>query len=454
MIVEAMAATHYSVELMLSRCRKHTSVSHFSWLFVSCLLTMGVSLLRANCQELRALATAPLSLEETQKYALTQNREIKEATYEVTKKEAAIRVIIAQRYPKLLGFVFGGQQLNRDPGNYPFNFAALPAVLEPVTQQYRLGLQVRQATTEMESARERLRLTKQRVIAEVKRVYLNAVALKSAITSREQNIEFLKELNRYVNAQVKHGASLPVDALQSEAQVAQADYELDKDRDDLISLGQMLNRLLGREVLSHVEFAETANLTLTNPDKQKAIDEAVFQRPELRQINLSVRSSKLNEKIELSHYIPDISIGTIGAFSHALQPTLPKELVAVGFLASWEPWDWGRKIQLGKISERTMRQSQVELSDKRDSVIVEVDNVRRSLAVVAKQVHAANLKVSSTNEELRVLTKRYQFGSSLFKDVVETQSAYSKAITDKVAADTNYASLQVELDRVLGRDFN
>jgi outer membrane protein TolC len=408
----------------------------------------------AHCQELRPFTPASLSLDEVKVYALLQNREIREASFEVTKKDAALKVIVAQRFPKLLAITYGAQQFNSINGSYLQNLAVLPAVLQPVTQQYRLSLQVRQASLEVESAKQNLRLTKQRVVAEVKRVFLNAVALKSAITSREQNLAFLKELNAYVNAQVKHGAALPVDALQSEAQVAQADYELDRDRDQLITLGQMLNRLLARDVLTAVDVTDPGPPTPVTPDKQKAIEEALSRRPELKQLSLAVRTSKLNDKIELSHYIPDLSVGTIGTISRNLQNTLPKNYLAVGFLATWEPWDWGRKIHLGKISEEAMRQSQVELGDKHDVVIVEVDNIRRSLAVVEKQVHAAILKMASTNEELRVLIKRYQFGSSLFKDVVETQSAYSKAIDDKVAADTNYATVQVELDKALGKDFD
>jgi outer membrane protein TolC len=415
---------------------------------------LSLSALPVACQELRPFALSALTLNDAKSSALAQNREIREAVFEVNKRNAALKVIMVQRFPKLLSIGFAGQQLNQIGGDRPQNFAAIPGALEPVTQQYRLALQIKQARLEVESASQNLRLTKQRVVAEVKRIFLNAVALKSAIRSREQNLVYLKELNNYVNEQLKHGASLPVDAMQSDAQVAQADYELDRDKDELITLGQILNRLLSRDVLTPIDVVETEPVTPVNPDKKRAIDEALSQRPELKQLSLSVRTSKLSEKIELSHYIPDVSLGVLGIYSRNISPTLPITFTSLGFLATWEPWDWGRKIQLAKISEETMRQSLIALSDKRDGVIVEVDNIRRSLAVAEKQVRAATLKMSSSNEELRVLAKRYQFGSSLFKDVVETQSAYSKAIADKVAADTNYATIQVELDKALGRDFN
>ncbi len=395
-----------------------------------------------------------MSLEEAKSCALLQNREIKQAVLEVNKKEAARKAIITQCAPKILAIAFAGQQVTQGGGKFPENIAVLPGVFQPLTQQYRLLMQVRQASLELESARQSLRLTKQRVVAQVKTAFLTAVALKGAIVSREQNLAFLNELNNYVSAQVRHGAALPVDALQSEAQVAQAEYELERDRDELITLGQTINRILGREVLATIDFANPGLVPVISPDKDRAISEALVKRPELKQLNLFARSSKLSDKIELSRYIPDISVGATGIFSRNLDITLPKSFLSVGFLATWEPWDWGRRIFVGQESERAMRQSQVALSDKKDAVVVEVDNARRALAVAEKQVRAASLKTASTNEELRVLTKRYQFGASLFKDVVETQSAYSKAISDKVTADAKYATVQVELDKALGRDFN
>ena len=60
-------------------------------------------------------------------------------------------------------------------------------------------------------SQQRLRLAKQRTVATVKNLYLSMLALQSSISSLERNLEFLKELERYVQAEVKRGAVLAVD---------------------------------------------------------------------------------------------------------------------------------------------------------------------------------------------------------------------------------------------------
>lgn len=369
----------------------------------------------------------------------------------MSKSEAALKAIITTRYPKMLAIVFGGQQVNRP---FPENFAVLPGIFQPVTQQYRLDLQVQEANLAVKLAREQLRLTRQRTVAETKKVYLTIAALKSAITARENNLRFLQQLSEFVEAEIRRGQALPVAGQVVHARLARTEYELERDRDDLTTIGQTLNRLLGRPLRLAVDVEETTESEPTNLDENAIITKALTQRPELNKIRITERQFVLRKKIELSRYIPDVSIGVTGTYSRNLDITLPKNFTAVGFLATWEPWDWGRKIQLSRVANEQVKQSQLALSDLSDSVSVEADNARRAIKVATKEVEAGQLGESSSKEELRVTYKRYQAGSALLKDVMDAQSTYSKSISENVKAKTDFASALVELDRALGKDIN
>ena len=84
----------------------------------------------------------------------------------------------------------------------------MSGAFQPITQQYRLGMEVRSATLNVRIAQQRLRLAKQRSVAEVKNLYLSMLALQSAISSLEKNWEFLNHLDRYVQAEVKEGIGI------------------------------------------------------------------------------------------------------------------------------------------------------------------------------------------------------------------------------------------------------
>jgi outer membrane protein TolC len=392
----------------------------------------------------------PMPLSEAQALALRQNPDVLQAALEVNRNTATLKSIIAQRYPKILALTFIGQQVT---SNYGQPLAALPGVFEPVTQQYRLGLQVHEASLGVRVSEQRLRLTKQRTVADVKNLYLSMLALQSSISSLQKNFDFLKELERYVRAEVKRGAALPVDSLVVQARVARADFEVDKAKDDFNTMGQNLNRMLGRPPRSEVVLVDESVTPLSETNEEDQISEAMTKRPELSELRLNIHRSNLEGKVQLSGYIPDISFGATGIFSHNLDISLPRSFAAFGFLATWEPWDWGRRIQLSKELTLKMRQERIKLKDKADAVSIDVDKARRDIRLAAKEARAGAMAEDSTQEQLRVVYRRFIAGAALLKDVLEAQSSYTRAVAENVKAKTDIAAARVEMDEAMGRDF-
>ena len=390
-----------------------------------------------------------LALKDVQTIALKQNPDILQAALEVTRANATLKSIIAQRYPKMSSLTFVSQQVT---SGYYQNLAVLPGIFQPVTQQYRLGLQVREAKLAVQVAEQRLRLSRQRTVADVKTLYLSMLALQSAIVNLENNLVFLRELDRYVQAEVTKGQALSVDSLVLKARVARADFEVDKAKDDLTTMGQNLNRLLGRPPRAEINIVEEPVESAPDPVEDEQA-EAQNKRPELNELRLNVHRSHLDGKIELSRYIPDISFGATSIISHKLDITLPRNFTGIGFLSTWDAWDWGRKIQLSKETTAKMHQQEIKLRDTSDSVSIEVDKARRDIKLAAKEAVAGAMAQDSTKEQLRVTHRRFLAGAALLKDVLESQTAYTKAIAENVKAKSDIAAARVELDQALGRDF-
>jgi outer membrane protein len=392
-----------------------------------------------------------MTLHDVQVLALQRNRDVSRAILEVTKTEAGLRAVETTRYPSILGIAFIGQQVTQDT---PQNLAVLPGIFQPVTQQYRLGMQVQQARLLVQIAKQQLRLAKQNAVAEVKKTYLRMVALKSAIKSREQNLAYLRTLVGYVDAEVRRGQALKVDLMVVQAKEATAEYELDRDSDELITAAQTLNQLLSRPLRAAIEVSDERGVLEPVGNNDNAATQAVARRPEIARVRFAAQRSLLESKVTLARYIPDISFGATGIFSRKLDITLPRSFVSIGFLGVWEPWDWGRRIDQAKVARREHSQSLIELSDISDKVSVEADNAQRVQKVVEKELRAAQLTMVSAEEQLRVADKRYRAGATLLKDVTEAQAAYSEAISQNVKAKADYATSQVEVDRAIGRDFD
>ena len=143
---------------------------------------LGKTLLTAQAQPVFLHGAQSLSLSEVQAFALKQNPDVLKAALEVNKSSAILKAVITQRYPKILALAYVGQQLNSTGGKYSENYAVVPGAFQPITQQYRLGMEVQAATLNVRIAQQRLRLAKQRSVAEVKNLYLSMLALQSSIS--------------------------------------------------------------------------------------------------------------------------------------------------------------------------------------------------------------------------------------------------------------------------------
>lgn len=425
----------------------------FALLTVLIILSLRANAVFAEPLSITANQSVPatLTLPDVQATVLKKNRDVQRARIEVSRTEAALQAIKASRLPAVLVFTFTGQQID---SRYGQNIGVLPGMFGPVTQQYRLSMQVHQANLDVQTAKQGLRLAKQVAVSDVKKAYLRMVALQSAIVSRKDNLDSLLTLEKYVEADVNRGAALRVDLMMVQAKRARAEFELDRDKDDYITAGQTLNRLLDRPINTVFQVSDDPFPTPREMTRESAVSTALANRPELFQLKFAEYRAHLEQKVQLSHYIPDISFGGTGTYSHDLSPTFPAHLTTIGFLGIWEPWDWGRRVDLSKVAERQRRQNLVALDDLSDKVAVEVDNARRALQVVEKEVVATTLERVSTQENLRITQKRYKVGAAVIKDVTEAQAAYSAAISDDVRAKSDYVNAQVDFDRALGTDFD
>src|SRR5262249_42950014 len=97
------------------------------------------------------------------------------------------------------------------PGVGPFFSIGLPRrptsvfaglILQPLSQQYRLGLEVEQAKLARNIDREQLRLIKQSTIDRVKQTYYGILQTQSALDSVRQAVASYRELDRVTSDQV------------------------------------------------------------------------------------------------------------------------------------------------------------------------------------------------------------------------------------------------------------
>ena len=418
-----------------------------------------------------SLSTDLLTLDQATDLALRNNHAIKIARFEVAKAEEGISVAKTSRLPSLHFHTLFSENLvkndiripnpaaNQFPGLGPFFlltderkpiavFAA--TAVEPLSQQYRIGLNIKFERLSREMAQAKLRQQQNETIAQVKKTYYAILQTKSALSSVEQAVRSYQELDRVTGDYVVQQVALKADRLVVQTRLARAQYDQLELTSKLATQKEQLNSLIGREVSYEFEVTDAPAFISIESDLAAARTTALEHRPELQQARLSVEQAKLARRIKKSEYIPDVNAGFTYVTPRNFPSSVPREFANVGVVVSWEIFDWGRKKhQLAQI-DNTIGQAKNGLKETEDQVLVDVGDKLRKLQLSAQALRVAKLAEDSAKENLRVSTGQYKYQSVMLSDVLKSQASLAEATNEYQKVLLTFWTAKAEFEKALG----
>src|SRR2546423_3366740 len=226
-------------------------------------LVLGVVQAQQPCSD------ESLTLDQAIALALRDNHAMKIAKLEVEKADEDISAAKTFRLPSLHAYTsISGNLANNElkvpnpannlfPGLGPFFtlndtrkvttiFAA--SAIEPLTQQYRIGLSIKSQRVSREIAEAKLRQQQSETIDLVKKAYYAILQTRSALSSVEEALKSYKELDKVTGDYVVQQTSLKADLLVVQTRLAKVEYEELELTNQLATQKEQLNTLLGRSV--------------------------------------------------------------------------------------------------------------------------------------------------------------------------------------------------------------
>jgi outer membrane protein TolC len=127
-----------------------------------------------------------------------------------------------------------------------------------------------------------------------------------------------------------------------------------------------------------------------------------------------------------AEYIPDIGLAFnyISSFNVEFSP---RNSVTIGFLLSWEPFDWGRKKREAAEKSKTVIQARNAAREAYNAVLIEVHSRLRKLQESAALLQVQQLAQETAAEKLRVAINKYAQQAVLLQDVLQAQAALTDA---------------------------
>jgi outer membrane protein len=449
---------------------------YLSLVFFICALAWP-TLSPAQGQTSNSETEAPvLTLDEAVSLALQHNRLVKNSVLEAQKYDFQVSTARSRRKPQFQFSMLGGELLHPFDftfdkgvfGTYPgvgpipgtnakvhtpavFTTYLTGSIDQPLTQQYKIGLGIHATELGRDIAREDVRAERQKIAAEVRDSYFNLFATQASVDAAREAVKTFEEAQRVTIQYVAEKTVLRADALDVDARLAKSRYELSVAENGLATQREDLNQLLGRDVSTpfRVEFIpeqDTSDLSLDS-----ARQEALANRPEIRQSQLKEKQAEYDRRLAKAEYIPDLSLELRYQGISNVQ-VLPQNVATAGFFLSWEPFDWGRRHNKVVEATKTIDQARNGIQETESKVAVEVGAKYRKWQEASLLLKASRTAHEAAAEQLRETSNRYKEQAALLRDLLQAQTQSSETNYQYQQALSSYWSAFAELRKAMGEE--
>lgn len=308
-----------------------------------------------------------------------------------------------------------------------------------------------------EAAKLQRCLTENEIRLATEQYYWQIVMLKEKLVTLDTLDRQLANLVKDVQAAVDAGVRNRNDLLQvqlrrnefktTRIQVENAVFSL---RD---LLAQAMGHPLGTVDISYVRPVGADNKTLAAPgspqDLFRAPESAVGQTYEYQLLDKQVEASKLTYKMAVGKKLPTVALGAgyvYGSMMDQTHTNLFGMVTVTVPISAW--WSSTHDIKRKKI------QAMNAVNDKQDKTEMLTIRIRKAwndLNDAYKQVGIAAESVTASEENLRLNTDYYKFGTSTIGDMLDAQTLYQQSLDKYVEAFANYELKKREYLQSTGR---
>ena len=425
---------------------------------------------------LQAPPSPVLSLDDAVALAMKGNRQVQSAELDVARAHETQSVVKTQNFPQLSLYFLGGESLRSIDftipqgifGTYPgtgpiprqtskistppsFNEFIVGQAAQPISQLWKIHLASLDSRITADLAREALWQQRQDTAYPVRDLYHQIAQTQTQVESAEANLKYLLDLQQETDRNLAEQTALKSDSLVVKAKVSQQRLMLLTLHDTLASQKEAMNRNLGRDLSTEFSVEAEPALTDTEIDLQAARQEALKQRPEIRQARLQTKKATVQVRRQRAEYLPDFS-ANFTYFSVPNVSFLPQNVMSAGFLLQWQPLDWGQKYHKIEALKDSVKQASLTEADAEQRVVLDVNTKFRKLAEARASLDTSAVAQEAEREKLRVVTNRYSQKAALLSEVLQEDAAVAQVEADFQKALADFWSAKASFEHALGRD--
>ena len=288
------------------------------------------------------------------------------------------------------------------------------------------------------------------------KVYWQVVSLKHKQRLAQSYLDLVQKLSSDVNKMIEEGVATRSDGLSVAVKVNEAEMTLQKVNDGLVLSRMLLCQTIGLPINETVILADEDNENIAVVELTPELDvaTAVENRPELKMLEGGVKLSKQVTKILKAGNLP--MVGLTGGYA----VTNPSRFNGfqrkfqgfwnVGVLVRVPIWNWGDVMYKVRASKGATTIANLELQEAREKIELQVNQNTFRVNEANKKLTMAQSSIVRADENLRTANLGFQEGVISPTTVMEAQTAWLQAQSQKIDAEIDVRLSQVDLQKSLG----
>ena len=296
----------------------------------------------------------------------------------------------------------------------------------------------------------------QEVIMSTDQAYWQVISLVNKKKLAEGYLKLLQQLDSDVEKMIAEGVATKADGLSVRVKVNEAEMTLTKVEDGLSLARMLLCQLCGIDLSSPITLADEnmEDIPLLTPETHFDMSTAYANRPEIRSRELATQIYKQKINVTRAEHLPSIALmgnymvtnpSVFNSFENKF-----KGMWNVGVMVQIPIWHWGEGIYKTKAAKAEARIAQYQLQDAREKIELQVNQSAFKVKEASKKLVMATKNMEKADENLRYATLGFKEGVIATSNVLEAQTAWLSAQSEKIDAQIDVKLTEIYLKKSLG----
>ena len=288
------------------------------------------------------------------------------------------------------------------------------------------------------------------------RVYWQVVSLKHKQRLAQSFLDLVKKLDADVKKMIEEGVATRSDGLSVGVKVNEAEMTLQKVNDGLVLSKMLLCQTIGLPINEAVTLADedNENIAVVALTPELDVETAVANRPELKMLEGGVKLSKQLTNVLKAGNLPMVALtGGYAVTNPSLLNGFERKFQGfwnVGVMVRIPIWNWGDVMYKVRAPKGATSIANLELQEAREKIELQVNQNTFRVNEANKRLTMAQTNIARADENLRTANLGFQEGVISATTVMEAQTAWLQAQSQKIDAEIDVRLSQVDLQKSLG----